>query len=53
MLDRRKLGGGVHCLSSNQGVDLRTVQQYLGHANIQNTVAYTALTGRPFERLTF
>ncbi|GAB2804930.1 tyrosine-type recombinase/integrase [Halomonas shantousis] len=42
---------GVHLI--NQGVDLRTVQQYLGHANIQNTVAYTALTGRPFERLTF
>lgn len=42
---------GVHLI--NRGVDLRTVQQYLGHANIQNTVAYTALTGRPFERLTF
>ncbi|MDN3554351.1 tyrosine-type recombinase/integrase [Halomonas almeriensis] len=42
---------GVHLI--NQGVDLRTVQQYLGHANIQNTVAYTALTGRPFERLRF
>nr|WP_286010063.1 tyrosine-type recombinase/integrase [Larsenimonas salina] len=42
---------GVHLI--NQGVDLRTVQQYLGHANIQNTVAYTALTGRPFERLSF
>ncbi|WP_256961346.1 tyrosine-type recombinase/integrase [Salinicola salarius] len=37
----------------NSGVDLRIVQQYLGHANIQNTVAYTALTGRPFERLVF
>lgn len=42
---------GVHLI--NQGVDLRTVQQYLGHANVQNTVAYTALTGRPFERLSF
>lgn len=42
---------GVHLI--NSGADIRTVQQYLGHANIQNTVAYTALTGRPFERLTF
>lgn len=42
---------GVHLI--NQGADLRTVQQYMGHANIQNTVAYTALTGRQFEKLTF
>lgn len=42
---------GVHLISS--GVDIRTVQQYMGHASIQNTVAYTALTGRPFDRLTF
>lgn len=42
---------GVHLI--NRNVDIRTVQQYMGHANIQNTVAYTALTGRPFERLTF
>ena len=42
---------GVHLI--NQGADLRTVQQYMGHANIQNTVAYTTLTGRQFEKLTF
>ncbi|SEN70007.1 type 1 fimbriae regulatory protein FimB [Halomonas caseinilytica] len=42
---------GVHLIIS--GVDLRIVQQYLGHANIQITGAYTALTGRPFERLVF
>lgn len=42
---------GYHLI--NSGADLRTVQQYMGHANIQNTVAYTALTGRQFERLTF
>jgi type 1 fimbriae regulatory protein FimB/type 1 fimbriae regulatory protein FimE len=42
---------GVHLI--NSGTDMRTVQQYMGHANIQNTVAYTALTGRPFEKLRF
>ena len=42
---------GVHLI--NSGTDIRTVQQYMGHANIQNTVLYTALTGRQFEKLTF
>ncbi|MBB3231066.1 tyrosine-type recombinase/integrase [Halomonas stenophila] len=42
---------GVHLI--NNGTDIRTVQQYMGHANIQNTVAYTALTGRQFEKLSF
>ena len=42
---------GVHLI--NSGTDIRTVQQYMGHANIQNTVTYTALTGRQFEKLTF
>lgn len=42
---------GVHLI--NSGIDIRTVQQYMGHANIQNTVAYTALTARQFEHLTF
>ena len=42
---------GVHLI--NSGTDIRTVQQYMGHANIQNTVAYTALTARQFEHLTF
>ncbi|MGO2133639.1 MAG: tyrosine-type recombinase/integrase [Halomonas sp.] len=42
---------GVHLI--NNGTDIRTVQQYQGHANIQNTVAYTALSGRQFERLAF
>lgn len=42
---------GVHLI--NSGVDIRTVQQYMGHTNIQNTVAYTALSGQPFERLRF
>lgn len=42
---------GVHLI--NGGTDIRTVQSYLGHANIQNTVLYTALSGRQFEKLTF
>ncbi len=42
---------GYHLI--NEGVDIRTVQQYMGHANIQNTIAYTALTGRQFEKLRF
>lgn len=42
---------GYHLI--NSGVDLRTVQAYMGHASIQNTVTYTQLTGRQFERLAF
>lgn len=42
---------GVHLI--NSGYDIRTVQAYMGHANIQNTVLYTALSGRQFEHLTF
>lgn len=42
---------GYHLINSGQ--DLRTVQQYMGHANIQNTVAYTALTSRQFDAITF
>ena len=36
---------------ANKGVDLRVIQQYLGHKNIQNTVVYTQLTGKQFEGL--
>lgn len=42
---------GVHLI--NSGTDIRTVQSYMGHANIQNTVLYTALSGKQFEHLTF
>lgn len=42
---------GVHLI--NNGTDIRTVQVYMGHANIQNTVLYTALSGKQFEHLTF
>ena len=30
---------------ANKGCDLRVIQDYLGHKNIQNTVIYTQLTG--------
>lgn len=36
---------------ANDGVDTRTIQDYLGHANINNTVIYTKLNDRKFERL--
>ena len=42
---------GYHLI--NSGEDLRTVQAYMGHASIQNTTVYTALSGRQFERLAF
>lgn len=42
---------GYHLI--NSGVDLRIVQQYMGHANIQNTVVYTALSARQFDGITF
>jgi type 1 fimbriae regulatory protein FimB/type 1 fimbriae regulatory protein FimE len=36
---------------ANKGVDLRIIQDYLGHANIQNTVRYTQLDAARFEGL--
>lgn len=33
---------------ANQGVDTRSLQQYLGHRNIQNTVIYTQLNANRF-----
>lgn len=35
----------------NKGVDTRTLQGYLGHANIANTVRYTALDAKRFSGL--
>jgi type 1 fimbriae regulatory protein FimB/type 1 fimbriae regulatory protein FimE len=35
----------------NDGVDVRTVQQYLGHASINSTVVYTKLDSRRFNGL--
>lgn len=35
------------------GTDIRVIQAYLGHANIQNTVIYTQLTGKQFEQIKF
>jgi type 1 fimbriae regulatory protein FimB/type 1 fimbriae regulatory protein FimE len=34
---------------ANQGVDTRSLQQYLGHKNIQHTVRYTELTPERFK----
>lgn len=36
---------------ANKGVDTRIIQDYLGHANIQNTVRYTQLSSARFEGL--
>ncbi|NEO33940.1 MAG: tyrosine-type recombinase/integrase, partial [Symploca sp. SIO3C6] len=36
---------------ANKGIDTRTIQDYLGHANIQNTVRYTRLSPARFEGL--
>lgn len=36
---------------ANKGTDTRTLQEYLGHANIQNTVRYTALNAGRFRNL--
>lgn len=35
----------------NDGVDVRTVQQHLGHASINSTVVYTILDSRRFDGL--
>ena len=36
---------------ANKGTDLRTIQMYLGHANIANTVIYTQLSSNKFNGL--
>lgn len=35
----------------NQGADMRLIQDYLGHRNIQHTVQYTAANPARFEKL--
>ena len=42
---------GVGYKLINDGVDIRTVQQYLGHASINSTVIYTKLDSRRFDGL--
>lgn len=34
---------------ANKGYELRTIQDYLGHKNVQNTVIYTRLSGEQFK----
>ena len=36
---------------ANKGTDTRTIQQYMGHAHISNTVRYTHLDARKFNGL--
>jgi len=36
---------------AERGADLRLIQQYLGHTNIQHTVRYTHLSPKKFRRL--
>ena len=36
---------------ANRGTDTRTIQDYLGHRSIQNTVKYTALSASKFKDL--
>ncbi|HWX37342.1 MAG TPA: tyrosine-type recombinase/integrase [Steroidobacteraceae bacterium] len=36
---------------ANQGTDTRTLQAYLGHRNIQQTVRYTELSPTRFKNL--
>jgi type 1 fimbriae regulatory protein FimB len=36
---------------ADQGVDLRTMQDYLGHRDPEHTVHYTRVSGRRFEGL--
>ena len=36
---------------ANKGCDLRLIQDYLGHVQIQNTVRYTALNAKRFAGL--
>jgi integrase len=40
-------------LMCDRGYDLRLVQSWLGHSNIQNTVGYTALSARQFNKVTW
>ena len=36
---------------ANKGIELRVIQDYLGHKNVNNTVKYTHLSGNQFKGL--
>jgi site-specific recombinase XerD len=36
---------------ANRGLDTRSLQHYLGHRDIDNTVIYTAMSGSRFDRV--
>ena len=43
-----------HCYATQlleRGVDLRLIQEFLGHRNIKSTLLYTHLTDRSLDRL--
>lgn len=40
-------------LMCDRGYDLRLVQAWLGHSNIQNTVVYTALSSKQFDKVSW
>ncbi|WP_422387070.1 tyrosine-type recombinase/integrase [Anabaena sphaerica] len=39
------------CYLANRGTDIRTIQSYLGHNNIQHTVRYPELASTKFQGL--
>ena len=65
MLERAAIDAGLEALKvhphmlrhaagyqlANQGTDTRTIQAYLGHRNISNTVRYTELSANRFKGL--
>jgi site-specific recombinase XerD len=59
MVERATLDAGLESIKAhphmlrlaNDGVDTRTLQAYLGHRNIANTVKYTELSATRFKGL--
>ena len=50
-LGHARLNDNVCYALANQGTDTRTLQAYLGHRNISNTVRYTELAAGRFKNL--
>jgi type 1 fimbriae regulatory protein FimB/type 1 fimbriae regulatory protein FimE len=45
------LAHATGCALANRGTDTRTLQAYLGHRNVSNTVRYTELAAGRFNNL--